>query len=89
MGSLFVVLFQPAIHDLPDFTQPTEKTEVQHLMPKGLVEPFNIRVLRGFARLDKFQFHPTSLSPIGQGHGHKFQTIIQQDLRRTSSETLA
>jgi hypothetical protein len=37
MGPLFVVLLQPIVHDLPDFDQPTENIEVQHLMAKGPV----------------------------------------------------
>lgn len=38
MGPLFVVLPQPIVHDLPDFAQPAENIEVQHLMTKGPVE---------------------------------------------------
>lgn len=55
MGAVVVVPVRSVGRHARAFLQRFEDPKVQHLGAAGLVEPFDIGILRGFARLDVLQ----------------------------------
>ncbi len=53
---------------------------IQNIFPEGSVEPFDVRILRGLARLDVSQTDAVSLCPDFQPIRDQFGAIVHPDL---------
>lgn len=64
MGSMMVVAVQPVGRHIAHFLQRLEQVAVQHLAAVGLVESFDIGVLRRLARLMSLRAMPLDCSHL-------------------------
>ena len=76
MWALSVVLIHPFFRDEPHFRQGFKDIHIEHLIAIGAVESFDIGILRGLSRLDKFQFNGMLFGLVGPRGGDKFWTIV-------------
>lgn len=66
MRSVVVAAVQPVGSHVAHFLQAVEHVAVEHLGAVGLVESFDIGVLRGLSGLDVLQGDAFALRPLGQ-----------------------
>jgi hypothetical protein len=85
MGSVVVVAVQPVGRHVTHFLQAVEHVAVEHLGAVGLVESFDIGVLRGLAGLDVLQGDSLALSPLGQGVGDELRAVVQANRQRRAA----
>ena len=69
MRSIFVVSFSPLFGHFPHLVQGREEVCVQHFIPVAFVEPFDKRILVGFARLDVTDLDAVFFTPVYEGLG--------------------
>ena len=62
----------------------TSLQEVEHVAV-GLVEPFNLGVLRGFAGLDVLQGNALALRPLSQRVCDELRTVVQPNRQRCTA----
>lgn len=63
MGAFCVVFNQPLSYYLTHLLDATKQIDIDHFSPKRPVKPFYVRILRGFTRLDTYQFNFIGLAP--------------------------
>jgi len=85
MGSMVVVAVQPVGRHVTHFLQAVEDVAVEHLGSIGLVESFDIGVLRGLAGLDVIEGDTLALSPLGQSSGDEFGAVVQANRQRRTA----
>lgn len=58
MRSVFVVVDHPPVGGFPHFGKIAEEIQVEHFLPVGAVEPFDIGILVRLAGLNVVNEHP-------------------------------
>lgn len=85
MGPVVVISVQPVLGHLPYLVQSLEDIAVQHLGSVGLVESFNIGVLRRLSGLDVVEGNALELSPFSKGVGYELGAVVQANGQRCTA----
>jgi len=76
MGSVVVVAMQPIGSHVTHFSQAVEDVAAERLRLVGLIESFQVGILRGFGRLDVLQGNALALRPLRQCVGEALGTVV-------------
>jgi len=76
MGPMVVVAVQPVGCHFTHLLQAVEDVAIEHLGAVGLVEAFDIGVLRGLTRLDVVEGDALGLRPLGQRIGDELGAVV-------------
>lgn len=83
MGALLVVLAHSPPGGLADVREAPEGVLVEHFLPERAVEPLDVGVLVGLARLDVLDRHALALGPLGEGLAQELGAVVgSQHLRQ-------
>lgn len=76
MGPLAVVDPERGIGHHPQLRDRFKEVRIQHLGPIAPIEPLDVRVLIGFARLDVMRRHAVLRAPVDEGLRGEFRTVV-------------
>ena len=82
---MVVVAVQPVGRHVTHFLRGLEDVAVEHLGAVGLVESFDIGVLRRLSRLDVIEGDFFGFRPFGQGVSDEFRAVVQANRQRRTA----
>ena len=81
MGTFRIVFHQPGIHRSAHLRQIPKRVGIQHFPSERTIEPFNISILSGLARLDPVQDHLLLSAPVLQVLTDELWTVVAPQSR--------